>query len=737
MSDWFYNTLNRLTFWLTLGCLFALAVLSSSIEIKDLDLWLHLRTGQFILDHHQIPTTDIFSFTIAGKPWINHEWLFQAFAFGVYSLFGFAGLIQMQTLIVILTLFLLVVMVLDHKKMALTTLGIFLVIMVYQTRFTIRPDLFSLLFLTIYLYTIFKHIDSKESYFVIGVIQLLWTNMHGFFMMGPILLLICFVAETIKKSVPLPWDWKNVDPFPDKLRIRLLKLFLISLLVSFLNPHGIQGVLYPLKVLFSVGGESKVFFKHILELQSPINLQSLFSVDEYIELKWLILLSAISFILSYRKINLVILMIWTLFLVFSLKAVRNIPFFAFISYITIVYNASKVDLNLILPPYMNSLKIRTFFSVALQVTVIIWTLTYIQKVSFNGYYDFDKFVRKSEFGGVSLRNFPHKATDFLVRNDIKGEFFNDFNSGAYLIGRAYPNIRVFIDGRTEMYGAEFFEKYRRAFEGDNNILKEDIAKYQPTGAFLNAVQSPPPEDVLQFFYNSGDWSLIYFDYDAVIFLRNISSNKEWIDKFKLDLSSWKVDHVNLLRMGAMDVVPYEQNHRATNFYSLGLFDLARQEALEALRVDPRSHTPYKILGLIYLSENNLPLAFEHLRKAKLLNPTDTEIRLNLGVCLYRMGEVKKAEEQLQRAVETSGGNAKVLSYYALIEAKEKKFSQAMDLIRDINFMPPKALQACLELAEIFKNNKKYDEAKKVYETILRLNPENTDVKKKLEDLNKL
>jgi hypothetical protein len=69
-----------------------------------------------------------------------------------------------------------------------------------------------------------------------------------------------------------------------------------------------------------------------------------------------------------------------------------------------------------------------------------------------GYYDFDKFERKMEYGGVSLRNYPYKAADFLVANKIKGNFFNDFNSGAYLLGRASPDIKVFIDGRTEVYG---------------------------------------------------------------------------------------------------------------------------------------------------------------------------------------------------------------------------------------------------------------------------------------------
>lgn len=735
MSDWFYNTLNRLTFWLTLGALFALAILSANIEIKDLDLWLHLRSGQFIVDHHQVPNVDIFSFSIAGKPWINHEWLFQVFVFSIYNLFDFDGLIQMQAVVVALTLFLLVLFTSDNKHNWLASLGLFFVIMVYQTRFTIRPDLFSLLFLIIYLHIIFSHLDKKESYLTIFLVQLLWTNMHGFFMLGPVLLLLCFVAESIKRSTALPWEWKKVDTFPDKEYWTLLKLFIMSLLVCFINPYGIDGVIYPIKVLLSIGGESKVFFKHIIELQSPVNFQNLFAVNEYVEYKWLILLSGLSFLWNYRKINITLFIIWLVFLVFSLKAVRNIPFFAFISFATLIYNGLKTDFGALLPTSLRTLKYRTFLNLFVQAVVIMWTLNYIDRISTNGYFDFENMQRKSEFGGVSLRNFPHKGADFLVQNDIKGRFFNDFNSGSYLIGRTSPNIKVFMDGRTEMYGATFFEEYRKAFEGDKDVLKKVIETYDPTGAFLNAVQSPPPEEILQFFYNSKDWSLVYFDYDAIIFLKNIPENQKWIDENVLDLDKWRVEPLNLLSLGAMDVTAFWNAHRATNFYSMGRLELAKEEALEALRIDPRSHTAYKILGLYYLHQDSLNLAFENLRKAKILNPGDAEIRFSLGICLYRMGELNKAEEQMQAALMRNTRNSKAMAYLALIKAKEHKFPEALDMVEHLDRMPPKTVYACLELAEILKKNEKWEEAKKVYQKILKINPDNQETKDKLEALN--
>jgi hypothetical protein len=43
--------------------------------LNDPDTFWHIRTGQWILDHWQFPTTDVFSYTAAGNRWISTEWL--------------------------------------------------------------------------------------------------------------------------------------------------------------------------------------------------------------------------------------------------------------------------------------------------------------------------------------------------------------------------------------------------------------------------------------------------------------------------------------------------------------------------------------------------------------------------------------------------------------------------------------------------------------------------------------
>ena len=41
----------------------------------DPDVWWHIKHGQVILATHHWPTNDIYSLSVAGRPWIAYEWL--------------------------------------------------------------------------------------------------------------------------------------------------------------------------------------------------------------------------------------------------------------------------------------------------------------------------------------------------------------------------------------------------------------------------------------------------------------------------------------------------------------------------------------------------------------------------------------------------------------------------------------------------------------------------------------
>jgi hypothetical protein len=59
-------------------CMFLLAAVIfgfSAKQIAEPDIWWHLRDAAYLFQHHSFPGVDAYSFTAAGSPWLNHEWL--------------------------------------------------------------------------------------------------------------------------------------------------------------------------------------------------------------------------------------------------------------------------------------------------------------------------------------------------------------------------------------------------------------------------------------------------------------------------------------------------------------------------------------------------------------------------------------------------------------------------------------------------------------------------------------
>jgi hypothetical protein len=60
--------------------------------MRDPDIWWHLRNAQILLSTHHFIRQDLYSFTTAGQPWINPEWLAEIPYYFGFRLFVEPGL---------------------------------------------------------------------------------------------------------------------------------------------------------------------------------------------------------------------------------------------------------------------------------------------------------------------------------------------------------------------------------------------------------------------------------------------------------------------------------------------------------------------------------------------------------------------------------------------------------------------------------------------------------------------
>src|SRR4051794_5492321 len=61
-------------------------------SVSDPDLGWHIRSGEWIVQHHHLPRVDPFSITGAGKSWIAYSWSFGLFAYELAKNFDLLGL---------------------------------------------------------------------------------------------------------------------------------------------------------------------------------------------------------------------------------------------------------------------------------------------------------------------------------------------------------------------------------------------------------------------------------------------------------------------------------------------------------------------------------------------------------------------------------------------------------------------------------------------------------------------
>lgn len=113
---------------------------------------------------------------------------------------------------------------------------------------------------------------------------------------------------------------------------------------------------------------------------------------------------------------------------------------------------------------------------------------------------------------LDAEHLPVAAVDFIQRHHLTGPMYNDYNFGGYLLWKA-PELPVFMDGRIEVYQGNVLDQHlqvSRAAQG-----WEAIADRYGIQFFLVR----PERGITSALLENPAWDLVYFDYNAAIFVR--------------------------------------------------------------------------------------------------------------------------------------------------------------------------------------------------------------------------
>jgi hypothetical protein len=227
--------------------------------LSDPDVWWHIRLGDWIMAHHQIPAGELFAYTAFGNPLVAHEWLSET----VFAALAAAGGLLLVTVLMGLVAWSALLAAVLRGSMrgagpVVLAVGLVLAARVAEPVLGTRPQVFTfaLICWTLWIAETYLRGGGRRIW-LLPPLFLLWANLHAGFIAGIGLLAIVVLAETVKHH----WPMGTVAPIR---RIRGLGIALgASALAACVNPYG------PGLYVFAATTGSTERQKGIIEWQSP------------------------------------------------------------------------------------------------------------------------------------------------------------------------------------------------------------------------------------------------------------------------------------------------------------------------------------------------------------------------------------------------------------------------------------------------------------------------------------
>jgi hypothetical protein len=489
--------------------------------LRDAGTGWHIRNGELMLQTHSITRVDPFSATMSGQPWYAWEWLYDVLIAAIHHVLGLNGVVIYSAAVMAVSFVLVLYLAMRRGgSLPITLVMIVLSLGAASVHFLARPHVLSWLFTVIW----FELLDSASGLdpqpdrdseankagrlYWLPVLMLFWVNLHGGFLLGFALLGVYFVGGGIRCFSCLE---QRAEIGSRSRRLGLVSV--LTLLASFVNPYGYKLHLHIYRYL-----SDRFLMNHVTEFLSPDFhgvAQQCFAV--------MLLIAIAALASARRKPGPTHLLIILLAAYSGLYAARNLP-------------VSSMLLTLMVAPMLSE----TIASASENTGIAPWLRGLLSRVNnfgirmeklelrFQGHlwivlafvFGLWACMHGGRLGSVQLVNayfddkrFPVEAAEVIAQRDIREPIFCPDLWGGYLIYRLYPQTKVLVDDRHDLYGDQFFEDYLKVVfvqPAWSKVLDEKhvnwvlVQKNSSLGTILGLTSG---------------WKLIHEDETAVLFHR--------------------------------------------------------------------------------------------------------------------------------------------------------------------------------------------------------------------------
>jgi hypothetical protein len=432
---------------------------------NDADTWWHLAAGNWILAHGAVPSRDVFTYTFAGTPWQAHEWLSEVLMAGAFRTGGWTALHFLFAIAFGASTAIVAGALRRRMDVIPALLASLLALACVSGSLLARPHLLALPLLALWTAML---VDARQRGgappFWLAAIMLVWANLHGSFAFGLALATALGLEAVIAAS--------------DRMRAaKSWGLFVaVATIAALCNPQLLGGLLFPIRLLL-MPGLSSIGEWGPADFSRPT--------------PFLIALLAMILVLATGKVRL---------------SLPRACLIAALTYLALSHTRHAMLFGVAAPllaaPALGAAwpaRAEIGPGRAIPLFAILLILLLGARLLLPATRGEDRVSPMAALAHVPP---TVRATPVL----------NAYDYGGFLIAQG---VRVFIDGRTDMYPTDFLHNDDRLLAGDEAALSATLAHYR-----IGWTIYPAGSGAVRTLDHLAGWHRLYGDANAVVHVRD-------------------------------------------------------------------------------------------------------------------------------------------------------------------------------------------------------------------------
>ena len=338
--------------------------------------------------------------------------------------------------------------------------------------------------------------------------------------------------------------------------------------------------------------------------------------------------------------------------------------------------------------------------------------------------------------------YPDGVVQFIKEQGIRGNIFNSFDYGGFLIWHLYPQLKVFIDGRVPtVYSEDFFWLHRQGLKNET-VWMRLVDEYDVDIVLIDDKRDNGYRLFVKQLDDDPSWSLIAFDEVASLYLKNKPKYKKILSRYKFryfrpgDISlgyAISQSGKGYLRNLIHELILIEEQY-PSNFYiyhSLGLAYLLLDEPAQlenaylyfkkALAIKPDNEFGHFNLGITLMRLKRYEDAITEFKETITLNPN---AYYYMGICYYEKRDFYRTIKVLTQYKEILGDETmkEAYEYLGLSYLKTFQPHKAVSCFLRAQYLEEPSFQTYQNLGTAYFGLKDYEKARQYFQDALKLRP---------------